>query len=176
MKTTVWVLGLLLALVPAAAEPKDLELCARVGLGRAVQGTAIALGEQRSPVYWGTVRDVRFQICTRAGRPVPGRRRLELLVEPGSDAPDTHRVSPTEVWTDEQGRFTATYGGGSLRVGLQWPPEKDGTAWHEFRYQGRTLAVFQVEQTASDMTFSRPSAETWAKRKAARLEAVGGGQ
>ncbi len=175
MKTTAWILGMLLASVNLAAEPKNLELCARVGLVRAVQGTAIALGEQRSPVYWGTVRDVRFQVCTAGGRPVAGRRRLELVVEAGSNAPDTHRVAPTEVWTDEQGRFTATYGGGSLRAGLPWPPEKDGSAWHEFRYQGRTLAVFQVEQTATDLTFLRPSAEAWARWKAARLEAVGGG-
>jgi len=175
MKTSAWLLGLLLASVTVAAEPKDLELCARVGLARAVEGTAITLGEQRSPVYWGTVRDVRFQVCTRGGRPVAGRRRLALVVEPGSDASDTYRVAPSEVWTDEQGRFTATYGGGSLRAGLPWPPDKDGNSWHEFRYEGRTLAVFQVEQSASDVTFFRPSPEAWAKWKAAKLEAVGGG-
>jgi len=174
MRTTAWFLGLLLASVSVVAEPKDLELCARVGLVRTVEGTGITLGEQRSPVYWGTVRDVRFQVCTRNGRPVAGRRRLELVVEPNSDEPDTHRVAPSEVWTDEQGRFTATYGGGSLRAGLPWPPEKDGGAWHEFRYQGRTLAVFQVEQSASDLNFFRPSPEAWAKWKAARTEAVGG--
>ncbi len=175
MRTTAWLLGMLLASLAVAAEPKDLELCARVGLTRAVQGTAITLGEQRSPVYWGTVRDVRFQVCTHQGKPVAGRRRLELVIEPGSDAADTYRSAPSEIWTDEQGRFTATYGGGSLRTGLPWPPEKDGTAWHEFRYQGRTLAVFQIEQTASEVTFVRPSAEAWAKWKAAKLEAVGGG-
>ena len=175
MKTTVWLLGLLMASVTVAAEPKDLELCARVGLARTVEGTSIMLGEQRSRVYWGTVRDVRFQVCTPDGKPVAGRRRLDLVVEPGTVTPDTHREAPSEVWTDEQGRFTATYGGGSLRAGLPWPPAKDGSAWHEFRYQGRTLAVFQVEQSATDLRFFRPSAEAWAKWKAARVEAVGGG-
>lgn len=175
MRTTACLLGLLLGSITVAAEPKDLELCARVGLARTVAGASIALGEQRSPKYWGTVRDVRFQVCTRGGRPVAGRRRLELVVEPGSDAPDTYRVAPGEVWTDEQGRFTATYGGGSLRAGLPWPPEKDGGAWHEFRYERRTLAVFRVEQSASDLNFFRPSAEAWAKWKAAKTEAVGGG-
>jgi len=175
MKSTAWLLGLLLGAVTVVADPKDLELCARVGLARQVQGTAITLGEQRSPVYWGTVRDVRFQVCTRDGRPVSGRKRLELVIEPGTAASDL-RIAPSEVWTDEQGRFTATYGGGSLRAGLPWPPDKDGRAWHEFRYQGRTMAVFNVEQTASDVAVIRPSADAWAKWKAARVEAVGGGQ
>jgi hypothetical protein len=174
MRTAAWLLGLLLGSLTAAAETNDLELCARVGLARTVEGTSIALGDQRSPKYWGTVRDVRYQVCTRSGRPVTGRRRLELVID-GNDAPDTYKVAPAEVWTDEQGRFTATYGGGSLRAGLPWPPEKDGAAWHEFRYEGRTLGVFRVEQSSSDLNFFRPRAEAWAKWKAAKVEAVGGG-
>jgi len=176
MKNAAVLLGLMLGSLAVAAEPKDLELCARVGLARHVEGTSIILGEQKSPVYWGTVRDVRFQVCTRDGRPVLGRRRLELVVEPSSEAGDVRREMPSEVWTDEQGRFTATYGGGTLSAGLSWPPEKDGMAWHEFRYQGRTMAVFQVEQAANDLRFMRPDRESWARHKAKRLEIAGGGQ
>jgi hypothetical protein len=176
MKTTAWLLGTLLAAATLAAQPKDLELCARVGLVRPVIGNYITLGDQRSPVYWGSVRDIRFQVCTREGRPVAGRRRLELVVEPSASTPNTERYAPSEIWTDEQGRFTATYGGGSLRAGVHWPPEKDGGAWHEFRYQGRTLAVFQVEQTAKDLRFLRSDPETLALHRRKSGEPASGGR
>ena len=177
MKTTAWfVWSAVLLLGSLAAQPKDLELCARVGVARPVDGTAMELGLQRSAVYWGWVRDVRFQVCTRDGHPVTGRRRLELLVEAERRSADTESILPGEVWTDEQGRFTSTYGGGSLRPGLPWPPENSEPEWHEFRLAGRTVAVFQVQRTNDDLLFFRPGPEALARRAAKKQEMAAGGR
>lgn len=173
MKATAWFFLLLGSLV---AEPKNLELCARVGLARPVDGAAIELGAQHSPVYWGLVRDVRFQVCTHDGRPVAGRRRLELVVEKERESADTESIAPDEVWTDEQGRFTTTYGGGSLRAGLPWPPENSDPEWHEFRMGGRTVAVFQVQRTGNDLLFFRPDAQALAQRAVKRQDIAAGGR
>lgn len=174
MKETAWLFFLLLGSL--AAEPRDLELCARVGVARPVDGTAIELGAQQSPVYWGFVRDVRFQVCTNNGRPVAGRRRLQLIVERERESADTESISPSEVWTDEQGRFTTTYGGGSLRAGLPWPPENSDPEWHEFRLAGRTVAIFQVQRTSDDLVFFRPGPEALAKRALGRQNVAAGGR
>ena len=139
----------------AAAQPRELALCARIGVLRSNQGSPLVFGHHRAPKFWGWARDVHYQVCTPEGRPVLGQRHLDLVIEPLTEILAEQVPATREVTTDEYGRFSASYGGGGRSPGPAWPEGVVSVELHHFLLDGRTIASFVLERSAADLRFYR---------------------